>query len=157
MYHYVLLLKILVVLLPFWGPKLSMFLNWNLAHKGGSIRLVHVVWDFRPWDVMTKVCYFLMLHFQFSSFWDAHRVKMQVDQGLWQVSRSCSQIINLNRQKITYFRHYVPWTKIPDDMNKSFAAKKLFCTPALVETLARNLLLYITLIKSLLLKFQYFT
>ena len=23
-------------------------------------RLVHVVWDFRPWDVMTKVPYFLM-------------------------------------------------------------------------------------------------
>ena len=23
------------------------------------------------------------------------------------------QIINLNHQKITYFRHYVPWTKIP--------------------------------------------
>ena len=22
-------------------------------------RLVHVVWDFCPWDVMTKVCYFL--------------------------------------------------------------------------------------------------
>jgi hypothetical protein len=24
-------------------------------------RLVHVVWDFRPWDVMTKVHYFLMI------------------------------------------------------------------------------------------------
>ena len=24
-------------------------------------RLVHVVWDFRPWDVMTKVPYFLMV------------------------------------------------------------------------------------------------
>ena len=27
------------------------------------LRLVHVVWDFRPWEVMTKVCYFFMLQF----------------------------------------------------------------------------------------------
>ena len=27
----------------------------------GFKRLVHVVWDFRPWDVMTKVRYFLMV------------------------------------------------------------------------------------------------
>ena len=44
---------------------------------------------------------------------------MQVDQGLWQVSRSCltslsPHIINLNRQKITYFHH-----NVPDGMNKS--------------------------------------
>ena len=25
-----------------------------------DIRIVHVVWDFRPWDIMTKVRYFLM-------------------------------------------------------------------------------------------------
>ena len=31
-----------------------------------DLKLVHVVWDFRPWDAMTKVRYFLMLHFQFS-------------------------------------------------------------------------------------------
>ena len=29
------------------------------------------------------------------------------------------QIIHLNHQKITYFRHYVPWTKIPYDIKKS--------------------------------------
>ena len=29
------------------------------------------------------------------------------------------QILNLNHQKITYFRHYVPWTKIPYDIKKS--------------------------------------
>ena len=28
-------------------------------------RLVHVVWDFYPWDVTMKVRYFLMLHFNF--------------------------------------------------------------------------------------------
>ena len=27
-------------------------------------------------------------------------------------------------KKITYFRHYIPWTKIPDDMNKSKVSKK---------------------------------
>ena len=26
-----------------------------------DVRLVHVVLDFRPWDVMTKVSYFLMV------------------------------------------------------------------------------------------------
>ena len=56
----------------------------------GNHRLVHVVRDFRPCDVMTKVRYFLRLHFQFSGPSDAHRVKIQVDQDLWKVSRSCS-------------------------------------------------------------------
>ena len=28
-------------------------------------RLVHVVRNFRPWDVMTKVCHLFMFHFQF--------------------------------------------------------------------------------------------
>ena len=26
-----------------------------------NLKLVHVVWDFRPWDIMTKVRYFLMV------------------------------------------------------------------------------------------------
>ena len=52
-----------------------------------NLRLVHVVRDFRPWEVMMKIRYFFMLHFQFSGPWDAHRVKIQVDQGLWQVCR----------------------------------------------------------------------
>ena len=30
------------------------------------------------------------------------------------------QILNLNHQKLTCFHHYVPWMKIPDDMNKSY-------------------------------------
>ena len=34
--------------------------------KKGDLNLVHVVWDFRPWNVMIKVRYFSMLHFQFS-------------------------------------------------------------------------------------------
>ena len=33
--------------------------------KKRDLNLVHVVWDFRPWDVMMKVCYFLMIHFKF--------------------------------------------------------------------------------------------
>ena len=40
---------------------------------------------------------------------------LQIMFNLWS-----PQTINLNHQKITYFRHYVPWTKIQDDMNKSF-------------------------------------
>ena len=39
---------------------------------------------------MTKVRYFLKLHFQFLGPKDAHRVKTRVDQYFWQVSRSCS-------------------------------------------------------------------
>jgi hypothetical protein len=27
--------------------------------------------------------------------------------------------LKMKHEKITYFRHYVPWTKIPDEMNKS--------------------------------------
>ena len=42
--------------------------------------LDHVIWDFHPLDVMTKVLYFPVLYFQFSSPWDAHRVKIHVDQ-----------------------------------------------------------------------------
>ena len=41
-----------------------------------NLRLVHVVRDFRPWEVMMKIRYFFMLHFQFSGPWDAHRVKI---------------------------------------------------------------------------------
>ena len=63
---------------------------WTYIKSAPYLNLVHVVWDFRPWDVMTKVRYFLMLHFQFSGPWDANRVKIQVDQGLWQFSRSGS-------------------------------------------------------------------
>ena len=44
---------------------------------------------------------------------------LQIMINLWS-----PQILNLNHQKITYFRHYVPWTKIPDDMNKSKITKK---------------------------------
>ena len=57
------------------------------------IRLVHVVQDFRPWDVMMKVRHLSMLHFQFVGPWDAHRVKFKVDKVLWQVSRSFSTSI----------------------------------------------------------------
>ena len=30
---------------------------------------------------------------------------------------SRAQKLKMKHKKITYFRHYVPWTKIPDDMN----------------------------------------
>ena len=86
--------------------------------------LVHVVWDFRPWDVVAKVCYFFRLHFQFLGPWDAHSVKIQVNKVLWHSPDHVQplqrpQIINSNHQKIMYFfRHYVPLTKISDDMNK---------------------------------------
>ena len=39
---------------------------------------------------------------------------LQIMFNLWS-----PQILNLNHQKITYFCHYIPWTKIPDDMKKS--------------------------------------
>ena len=35
------------------------------------------------------------------------------------------QIIHFNHQKIMYFGHYVPWTKIQDDMNKFIITLKL--------------------------------
>ena len=48
------------------------------------------------------------------------------------------QIINQNQnhKKITHFCHYVPWTKVPDDLNKSLLyilrnARMLFCIPSL--------------------------
>jgi hypothetical protein len=86
--------------------------------------LVYVVRDFRPWDVVTKVLYFLGLHFQFSSPWDAHRIKIQVikvfGKSLQIMFNLLSpQILNLNHQKIMYFRHYVPWTKT-DNMKRFF-------------------------------------
>jgi len=31
---------------------------------------------------------------------------------------SRAQKLKMKHEKITYFRHYVPWTKIPDDKNK---------------------------------------
>ena len=64
----------------------SILMDWNNC----NVKPFHVVWDFRPWNVMPKVCCSLMLHCQFWGPWDAHRVKIQVDQGLEQVSRSCS-------------------------------------------------------------------
>ena len=39
---------------------------------------------------------------------------LQIMFNLWS-----PQILNLNHQKITYFCHYVSWTKIPNNMNKS--------------------------------------
>ena len=33
---------------------------------------------------------------------------------------SRAHILKMKHKKITYIHHYVPWTKIPDDMNKSF-------------------------------------
>ena len=72
-------------------------------------RLVHVVRWFSYMDVMTKVRYILMLHFQFSGPWDTHRVIIQVHQGLLQVSRSCSTSLNYKfvSSKISYFCNYV--------------------------------------------------
>ena len=57
MYHYVLLLKILDVLLPFWRQKLSMFLNWNLAHIGGSCHkkiVLLILHSSSCWDSRTQ-------------------------------------------------------------------------------------------------------
>ena len=31
--------------------------------------------------------------------------------------------LKMKHEKITYFRHYVPWTKIPEDMNKFIDSK----------------------------------
>ena len=35
----------------------SILMDWNNC----NVKPFHVVWDFRPWNVMTKVCYFLMV------------------------------------------------------------------------------------------------
>ena len=64
-----------------------------------------------------------MLHFPFLSPCDTHRVKIQVDQGLRQVSRSCSSDVQPLEM---CFRHYVPWTKIPDDMKRFIINLKMF-------------------------------
>ena len=75
-------------------------------------------------DVMTKVQYFLMLHFQFLGPWDAQGVKIQVNQGLWHVSRSCSTSLKSSNHKFESSKNIVllslcPWTKSRDNMNKS--------------------------------------
>ena len=33
------------------------------------INLVHVVWDFRPWDAITKVCYFVKMLRKCQTMW----------------------------------------------------------------------------------------
>ena len=52
---------------------------WKLGNFWTMIfKVVHVVWDFRPWDVMTKAIIFF--NASISGPWDARRqVKMQVD------------------------------------------------------------------------------
>ena len=36
----------------------------------------------------------------------------------WPYGRLKGLKLKMKHKKITYFRHYIPWTKIPDDMNK---------------------------------------
>ena len=85
----------------------------------GNDKLVHVVWVGRN-DKST-----LFFNAPFSIFGPLRRPQGQSSGR----SRSLAslqimfnlqspQILNLNHHRITYFRHYVPWTKIPDDMNK---------------------------------------
>ena len=49
-----------------------------------NLKLVHVVWDFRPWDVMTKVydesTLFFRASFSFLGPRDTHSIKIQIDQ-----------------------------------------------------------------------------
>ena len=92
--------------------------------------LVHVVWQFLCMDVMTKVRYFLMLHFQFLGPWDAQGVKIQVNQGLWHVSRSCSTSLKSSNHKFESSKNIVllslcPWTKSRDNMNKSNVLRRV--------------------------------
>ena len=84
-----------------------------------------------------------MFRFQFLGPRDAHRVKIQVDLGLEQVSRSCSTSRVL---KITYFCHYVPWTKIPDDMKRFLD----------YQNQVRKYILYVLIIWLLKKKLNYF-
>ena len=39
---------------------------------------------------------------------------------IWRLAIPRAQKLKMKHRKITYFRHHVSWTKIPDDMNKSF-------------------------------------
>ena len=76
---------------------------------------------------MTKVRCFFMLHFQFLGPWDAHRLKIQVDQGLWQVSRSCSTPIESSNYQFESSKNNVllllrPMDENPDDMNKFYVS-----------------------------------
>ena len=92
---------------------------WKLGNFWTMIfKVVHVVWDFRPWDVMTKVHYFLMLLSQFSGPWDTQRVKIQVDQGLWLISRSCSTSIESSNYQLEPSKNNLLSSLRP--MDKSF-------------------------------------
>ena len=80
---------------------------------------------------MTKVRYFFMLHFQSLGPWEAHRVKIQVDQDLWQVSRSCSISLKSSNHKFESSKNIVlsslrPLMKSTNDMNKSKVYTKKF-------------------------------
>ena len=98
----------------------------------GFIRLVLVVWDFCPWDVMTKVRYFLMVQiYNFRTLEVEHDLEtcqrpwyMYLNFDLMGVSRA--QKLKVKHWKIMYFRHYVPWMKIPDDMNKVILGEVFF-------------------------------
>ena len=73
-----------------------------------------------------KSTLFLMTHFQYLGPWDTHRVKIQRSLTSLQTmfNHWSPQILNLNHQKITYFCHYIPWSKIPEDMKKSIITTK---------------------------------
>ena len=82
-------------------------------------RLVHVIWDFRQWDVMTKVRYHLMV-----PIYNLRTLEVEHDletcQRPWStylnfdpMGVSRAQKLKMKHEKITYFRHHVPWTKNP--------------------------------------------
>ena len=80
--------------------------------------------------------FFLMLHFQILGPCDVHRVKIQVDQGFDKSPDHFQPLepsnCNFETLNITYFCHFIPWRKIPEDMNKSVDKNRLVCSPKIL-------------------------
>ena len=92
----------------------SNFFNFHIVYK----KLVHVVRDFRPWRKYV-IFWRLELILRGGWTWSGDFPKILIYLNFDPMGCSRAQKLKIKHIKIRYFRHYVPWTKIPDNMNKS--------------------------------------
>ena len=88
-----------------------------------NFRFVHVIRDFCPWDLMIKLRYFLMVQiYNLRTLEVEHDLETcQRPWSTWVLTLWASHGPENGKWSIknNYYCHYVSWTKIPDDMNKS--------------------------------------